>query len=114
MYKLEKLNNLIKKELNGMILKEIEFPQGVIVTITRVETSSNSIFSKVFVSVIPSERRGEVVDILEKRIRDIQSFLNKKLRIRPVPKIEFIKEKKTEEASRVEELLAQIKKAGKK
>jgi len=99
---------LIKKELSQIILKEINFPQDVLATITRVETSANLIQSKVYVSVMPEGQAEQVLKILNQRIYDMQQLLNKRLKMRPTPKIEFIEEKATKEAGRVEELLEQI------
>ena len=103
-----RVNQLIKKELSQIILKEINFPQDVLATITRVETSANLIQSKVYVSVMPEGQAEQVLKILNQRIYDMQQLLNKRLKMRPTPKIEFIEEKATKEAGRVEELLEQI------
>ena len=39
--RLEKLNMLLKEELARIIDREVDFPAGTLVTITRVETSSD-------------------------------------------------------------------------
>ncbi|MDD4358795.1 MAG: 30S ribosome-binding factor RbfA [Candidatus Pacebacteria bacterium] len=109
MHKQEKLNNLIKRELSQIILRELDLPSDIVVTVTRVAVASSGFYAKVFVSIIPTEKREGVIDALERRIYFLQQQLNKKLKIRPVPKIEFVTEKKTEEAGRVEELLKKIK-----
>jgi len=110
MFRLEKVNILIQKELGNIILKEIDIFPGILVTITRVECSNSLFNCKVFVSVVPEDKIDDVLDLLKRHIYDIQQLLNKKLRMRPVPKIEFLKEKKTSEAARIDELLWQIKK----
>ncbi|MFA7142131.1 MAG: 30S ribosome-binding factor RbfA [Candidatus Paceibacterota bacterium] len=110
MYKKEKLNNLIKKELNQIILKEFDLDLDVVITITRVSVSENGFSAKVFVSVIPLSKKEEILKLLKKRIFFIQQKLNHRLRIRPVPRIEFVEEKETEKAMRVEEILEKIKK----
>ena len=38
-----RLNRLFEEELGKIILREIEFPFGAVVTITRIETSSDLI-----------------------------------------------------------------------
>lgn len=110
MYKQEKVNNAIKKLLATIILKELDFSNQTIITITRVECSSNMFFAKVFVSVIPENERDDVINVLDNNVRKIQSILNKKLQIRPVPRIEFVKEKMTESAARIEKILGDIEK----
>ncbi len=108
--RLPRVNQLIKQELSQIILKEIEFSKEILVTITRVETTPNLIESKVFVSVMPEEETDKILQILNNRIYEIQQRLNKRLKMRPIPRIKFWNEKKTLEAGRIEELLEKLKK----
>jgi len=108
-FRVEKINALLKKELNKIFLKEFDFSPEVFITITRVETSSNLIESKVYISVIPKKAKKEIFDFLNKEIYHIQQKINKALRMRPVPKIIFKEEKETEKAGEVERILKEIK-----
>jgi len=108
-FRVEKINALLKKELNKIFLKEFDFSPEVFITITRVETSSNLIESKVYISVIPKKAKKEIFDFLNKEIYHIQQKINKALRMRPVPKIIFKEEKETERAGEVERILKEIK-----
>ena len=110
MERIQRVNQLIKKELSQIILREVNFPQNVLVTITRVEASRNLIQAKIYISVMPEEQNSQVFDVLKGQIYDIQQLLNKRLKMRPVPRIIFIKEEKTQEAGRIEELLEKIHK----
>ena len=105
-----KINSLFKKEIGKIILEEVEFPEGVLATITEVDTFPNLIESKIYISCFPENRIDNVLEILKSRIYEIQKKLNKKLNMRPVPKIVFVKEDKTKEADRVEGLLEELKK----
>jgi len=104
-----RVNQLIKKELSQIILKEMNFQRSVLVTITRVETSANLIQAKVYLSVIPESQLSSVLAILQQSIYRLQQRLNKRLSMRPTPKIVFAEERTTREAGRVEELLEKIK-----
>jgi len=108
--RIQRINQLIKKELSQIILREIEFPQDVLVTITRVETSPNLIESNVWISVLPEEKLKRILEILNKNIYFLQQKLNKRLTMRPIPRIKFLEERKTSEASRIEEILEELKK----
>lgn len=111
--RIERVNSLIKKELGQIILREVDFPEGTMVTLTRVETTSNLIEAKVYISVLPEEKEKKALDILNKSIYDLQKLLDKKLRMRPVPKIRFVKETKTAEAAKIEGILEGLKNKGK-
>ena len=108
--RIERVNQLIKKELSQIILKEIEFARDVLVTVTRVETLPNLLESNVWVSVFPEEKFEIIFEILNKNIYFLQQKLNQKLKMRPVPKINFFQEKKTAQAGKIEEILEKLKK----
>lgn len=108
--RIAKVNSLLQEELSQIILKEVDFPKDVLVTITRIDTAPNLSNVKVYVSTIPDKEIDKVLDILNKIIYHIQQKLNKRLNMRPIPKIGFKKEVKTVEAAKVEEILEEIKK----
>jgi len=107
--RIEKVNSLIQEELGKIILKEIEFPQGSLVTLTRVETSIDLANARIYIAVLPQDNLKRVLEILGKMVFVLQKSLNKKLRMRPIPKIRFVEEKRTGEAANIESILAQIK-----
>ena len=108
-----RVNQLIKKEISQIILREINFPKDLLVTVTRVETSADLKESNIWVSVIPEERQKRIPEILNKNIYILQQKLNKRLKMRPIPRIKFLEEKKTREAGRIEEILEELKKGEK-
>ena len=105
----ERFNKLIKKELGKIIFNFLDVKPGVLVTITRVLTNPNLFNSDIFMSVYPISEAEEILDKLNRSIYQIQQLLNKKLTVRPVPKIIFRHDKNPEEAAKVEELLAKVK-----
>jgi len=108
--RISKLNQLIKKELSQIILREIDFSPGVLVTLTRVETVPNLSEAKAYISVMPEKKQETAFKMIENKVWHLQQLLNKRLKMRPIPKICFIKERETQEAGRIEEILAGLKK----
>jgi ribosome-binding factor A len=108
--RIQRVNALIKRELSQLILKELDFPLDILVTLTRVETTSDLRDTNVWISIIPDEKNEKIIEILDKNIYFLQQKLNKRLKMRLLPKIKFLEEKKTKEASRVEEILERLKK----
>jgi len=107
--RIQRVNQLIKKELSRIILKEIEFPLDVLVTITRAETTSDLKESNVWVSVFPEEKAEKNIDFLNRKIYLLQQKINRRLKMRPIPRIRFLEEKKTSEAGNIEEILEELK-----
>lgn len=107
--RIQRVNQLIKKEISQLLLKEVGFPKNILVTVTRAETSANLIQAKIYISVMPENQSKRVLGILNYQIYNLQQRLNKRLKMRPIPKIEFVEEKKTKEAGKIEKLLEEIK-----
>jgi ribosome-binding factor A len=111
--RLLRVNQLIKRELGRMLLREVEFDKKVLATITRVETSPDLLKAKVYISTFPANQSFFILQILNQQIFHLQQKLNKRLKMHPVPKIEFFEEKKTAEAGEIEEILEKLKKTEK-
>ena len=108
--RIQQIDILIKRELGQIILKEIEFSTGVLATITRVETTPNLMESNIWVSALPEKELGECLEVLNRNIYILQQKLNQRLKMRPIPRIKFLEEKKTVEAGQIEEILERLKK----
>ena len=108
--RIEQINQLIQKELGDLILREIEFPEGCLVTITRVETSADLKLAKAWISILPIKFTGQALEILNKKLGYFQSVLNKILFMKFVPKISLAIDRTEEEASEIEKILDQIRK----
>jgi ribosome-binding factor A len=106
--RIEKINEIIKQYVGDIILKELSIKEGVFVTITRVDTSSDLRYAKVFVSVFPDKEADYALKTLGKELFQIQNLLNKKLRTRPLPKISFQFDTTEMEADKIEKLLKEI------
>lgn len=107
-HRIERINSLIREELGKIILKELEFP-AALVTITEVDTSKDIDKAVVGVSVLPSEKSGEALIILNRNVRHLQYLLMKKINIKPMPQIVFEIDYGLEKAAEVEKLLLQDK-----
>ena len=88
-HRIEKIESLIHQVLGEMIQREFTPPEGALVSLTRIAVSGNLQEAKVYISVIPDRLGNEVVGNLQKNAWRFQEELNKKLKMRPVPKIIF-------------------------
>ena len=107
--RIPQVNELLHQELGSILLREFDVPEGTIVTITRVDASPNLQQAKIYISVMPEEKAKEVLRLLKKEVYEMQQLLNKRLNMRPVPRIEWVVETKTQEAQEIEEILDRIK-----
>lgn len=107
-YRIQKVNQLIKKEVNKFILQEIDFAE-IIVTITDVDTSPDLSQAKIRMTVLPIEKSELALEIINRNIFQMQKFLNKELTMRKVPRIKFEIDQTEIKAQRVEEILEKLK-----
>ena len=107
--RIQKVNELLKRELGRIILKELEFPRDTLITITDVESSPDLREAKIWISVIPENQIFLAFRVLERNIYNLQKKLDKRLKMRPVPRIEFLKQSKLGEAQKIEEILDKIR-----
>lgn len=103
--RLDRVGELIRHEVSVVMHREIDFPTGILVTVTRVTVSPDLEHAKVWVSVLPFDRSGEVFERLTTEIGQIQRILNRKLVLEEVPRIRFMKDEGEHRASHVEQLL---------
>ena len=108
--RIDKVNSLLEHEISQIIQREVHFPNGALVTLTHVEATSNLIEAKVYISCLPEEKIDDAIKTLNHEIFDIQHKINKKLNMRPVPKIRFVKDETVSHAGKIEAILAQLKK----
>ena len=110
--RIQRVNQLIKQEISRLILRKIEGPKDTLITVTRVSSTPDLRESKVFIGVIPEENKNKVIESLNRKIYQLQQEINKRLKMKTVPKIIFVEEKMTVSAARIEEILEGLKKKG--
>jgi ribosome-binding factor A len=109
--RIEQINNLLKDELSIAIKREIEIPEDTLITITRVTTSIDVHYSTVYVSILGGNPES-TLEVLKKNVYHIQQILNRRVRMRPVPKIRFAIDAEEENREKVERALADLKRKG--
>jgi ribosome-binding factor A len=100
-----RLSEAVKRNINEILLRELELKPGVFITISRVDTSSDLRYTNLFLSIFPEKEIQYVLKSLKKEIYKIQGSLNKKLKMRPLPKIVFKLDTSEIEAEKIEKLL---------
>jgi ribosome-binding factor A len=103
----QKVNKLLKQEVSQLLLQELDFGNAL-VTITDVSVSGNLRLAKIKITVLPNQQTEFVLNRLSKNIYHLQQIINHRLKMRPVPKLEFIVDKETIKAQRVEDILHQM------
>jgi ribosome-binding factor A len=106
----QRVESLIQKELNKIILREIEFPAGVLVTITEVVIQKDLDFATINFSVIPVQRSNEVLEMLSRAQRRLKHLLYEKIHIKPMPELRFKIDYGMEKAAEIEKKFLEMEK----
>jgi ribosome-binding factor A len=88
-HRIEKVNELIKREAATALLREIEMPHGTIATIARVQSETDLKTAKIFLTIFPEYRAKEGLEYIRKNAGAIQHALNHRLQMRFVPQLSF-------------------------
>lgn len=107
--RIQRVNELLKQEIGNLILKELDFSRDIMVTITEVDASDDLQQAKVKVSIMPFLRAEKILKILNSQVFNLQKLLNKKLKMKIIPKIRFELDKSEERKTRIEQLFKKIK-----
>ncbi len=102
----KQLNELIQKEVSKILAKDFDFGK-TFVTVTSAIVSPGHQHVKILLSIFPENRSNNILEQLQKAIYKIQKSLNKKLFMRPVPKISFELDRGGEQFSKISKLLNQ-------
>jgi ribosome-binding factor A len=106
-HRLLRVNELVKRELSGIIAREINF-EGVLVSINHVDVTADLKNAHVFVSVLGSETRADVIGKLESHRPALQAELGRHLTMKYTPHLLFHLDDSIERGSRVIKILQEI------
>ncbi|MBI2877641.1 MAG: 30S ribosome-binding factor RbfA, partial [Candidatus Tectomicrobia bacterium] len=106
----DRLNELVKKEICELILREIKDPRIGFVTLTRVVLSKDLRQAKVYVSIYGKEEEKKATyNGLRSAAGFIRGELGKRLNLRYTPEIDFILDPSIEYGSHISQLLDSLK-----
>lgn len=102
-----RIEELLQRELAGMVLREIKDPRVQHVTITGVDVSPDLAHAKVRVTVLGADGpQPEAVDALTHAAGFLRHSLGKRLRLRSVPELHFSYDESLDRAAHLEALIA--------
>lgn len=104
-HRMEQLSENIRHELSQMFSRELEMPLDCLVTISQVKISDDLHWAQIWLSILPLSSRSKVRNIIKGKQGLLQSLLNKRLRMKPIPKLQFFTDFTEEKAQGIEALI---------
>lgn len=102
-----KVSRLVQKEAANFFLHHAaEFP-GAMISVTEVRITPDLAEARLFVSIFPADKRKNIIELIEKKNKEIRYTLGKELRhqLRIIPELVFMEDKSLDYAERINELL---------
>jgi ribosome-binding factor A len=106
----ERVAHLIQREIGDVILKELTDVRIGFVTVSRVEVTTDLAYAKVHVSIMGSEKeKRDSLAGLAHSASYLRTHLAKVLKMRTVPRLQFVEDKNLDHGFRINEILNEIK-----
>jgi len=106
-WRLERLNEVIRRELGTIVAREVDMKR-VFITFTRITVSSDIHYADLYFVTVPDDAGGKALKQLNQNIFSIQQSLNKRLHMRPVPKIRFHIDSEEKEAAKIDRAIESL------
>lgn len=109
--RMNKINEELKKEVSHAITFGLKDPHLTgLITVTKVETTPDFKFARVYISMINSKNKKESLSILKKSSGFIRSIVAKNVNLRSTPEIIFEFDESIEYGAKIDEILKDITK----
>ena len=106
--RMERVSELMKREVTVILQTEIDDPLTEHITITDVEVTKDLQLARVFYSVPDDMDKEDVRRALQGRAKFIRWELAKRIRIKHIPKISFREDRQEEYKQKVDELFDRL------
>lgn len=113
--RMNRINEELKKEISNIINYELKNPHMTgLISVTKVITTPDLRFARVYVSMINVKSKKEALAILKKSAGFVRSEIAKKVNLRTTPEIIFLFDESIEYGSRIDNIIKDITKELKK
>jgi len=113
MSRADRVGELLRDEISGILRKKINDPRIGFVSITRVDVTDDLKHARVYVSIFEDEEKKKTtMKGLESAKRFIMNMIAPSLDLKFLPEITFKQDNSIENASRVFEIMHRIKEKG--
>ena len=107
-YRKERIVEIISHSASAFIQQESN--KRSLITVTRVELSSDFSKAIIFVTVLPDEAEKSAVDFLKRNLGEFKDYIKEKTRLQYIPWFDFEIDKGEKARLRVEEISEGLKK----
>ena len=103
----QKIARLLQKELSDIFQKQTKAMPGVLVSVSAARISPDLSICRAYLSIFPSERSAEILDNINKNVREVRYELGQRVRhqLRIIPELKFFIDDSLDYIEHIDELL---------
>lgn len=106
--KIERINHMLSEEISKILMLEIKNEEIKFVTVTDCDTSNDLSYCKVYVTVLDSDKKEEILKELNKASSFIRSELAKRIEIRHIPELKFFYDESVSYGEHIDNIIDKI------
>ncbi|NMC80137.1 MAG: 30S ribosome-binding factor RbfA [Chloroflexi bacterium] len=107
--RLQRINDRFREELSEMLVKEMQDPRLLGISITDVKVDRELAYANIYVSAVEGQSRSqEVLEGLRHASSFIRRVLAERIELRSFPRLRFYWDPTPERADHIEQLLASL------
>lgn len=103
--RIRQINELLRSELSLEFNRELELPEGSLVTITKINTAPDLHNATIFISITPIDKSGSILEAVRKQFPHIIQAIAPRLVIRTIPRFKIIIDEGERRAAHIDKLL---------
>jgi ribosome-binding factor A len=107
-YRIDRINKEFLRAISEILQVRIKKDNVRDAILTKVSTSKDLSFAKVFYTLIDMDRKDEIQKALDSTAGQIRSMLGKDMHLRTIPELHFVYEDSEAKARAMEELLDKV------
>lgn len=107
--RIEQVNSHLARELSSLLRREVDFPPGIIVTVTGVEATRDLDHATVRISILPETRAKEILALIVQAKGQLKKALASRTRFHTIPTLHFVIDRTQSTAARIEATLDAVK-----
>lgn len=109
-WRLQRLASQLVREISDILRRELKDPRIGFATVTRAVVSKDGRHAKVFVSVLGKEKEKKLTFAALRHARGfVQGELARRLQLRQMPELRFVRDDSVDRTIQVSEILARLR-----
>lgn len=106
------INSEIQKSLSHTLTYDMhnECLKGAIVSVTKVDTTPDLKYAKVYLSVFPDDRKDEIFNAVKSSVTFLRREIARNVKLRITPELHLMLDDTLEYSQKIDELFSKIKK----